>query len=222
MRRCQQLLAWFPENPYLDPVPYCEHLIGGIPGVDPGDYDAPSFFQLPFYYFTPGNVHFNFITHLIIVACGVIIGLSKSPDMHPAQYLFSKQWSEREQLILDELWIVLEEKLKLRKQLLDARQTVSDKLNAIDECERRQEDSDKILSDLKKDVLLESEKVQIAREKLEKILVNFAEMGHKVIDNTQNTAVQDQLEALKQLKDRLASHTKSDNTAKDKVNITHY
>lgn len=65
--------------------------------------------------------------------------------MHPAQYLFSKQWSEREQLILDELWIVLEEKLKLRKQLLDARQTVSDKLNAIDECERRQEDSDKIL-----------------------------------------------------------------------------
>ena len=33
-------------------------------------------------------------------------------------------------------------------------------------------------------------------------------MGHKVIDNTQNTAVQDQLEALKQLKDRLASHTK--------------
>lgn len=38
--------------------------------------------------------------------------------------------------------------------------------------------------------------------------VNFAEMGHKVIDNTQNTAVQDQLEALKQLKDRLASHTK--------------
>ena len=82
---------------------------------------------------------------LITVACGVIIGLSKSPDMHPAQYLFSKQWSEREQLILDELWIVLEEKLKLRKQLLDARQTVSDKLNAIDECERRQEDSDKIL-----------------------------------------------------------------------------
>lgn len=82
---------------------------------------------------------------LNIVACGVIIGLSKSPDMHPAQYLFSKQWSEREQLILDELWIVLEEKLKLRKQLLDARQTVSDKLNAIDECERRQEDSDKIL-----------------------------------------------------------------------------
>ena len=73
-------------------------------------------------------------------------------------------------------------------------------------------------------------------------------MGHKVIDNTQNTAVQDQLEALKQLKDRLASHTKfsfylnalawicypkkhfwarwnqlkSDNAAKDKVNITHY
>ena len=76
MRRCQQLLgtrnllsnfsgpyndyvtyslAWFPENPYLDPVPYCEHLIGGIPGVDPGDYDAPSLFKLPFYYFTPGR-----------------------------------------------------------------------------------------------------------------------------------------------------------------------
>ena len=100
-------------------------------------------------YLTPGISpqinHSELCKKLDTVACGVIIGLSKSPDMHPAQYLFSKQWSEREQLILDELWIVLEEKLKLRKQLLDARQTVSDKLNAIDECERRQEDSDKIL-----------------------------------------------------------------------------
>ena len=48
------------------------------------------------------------------------------------------QWNEKEKIILDELWIVLEEKLELRKQLLTARQAVSDKLTHIDEFERLQ------------------------------------------------------------------------------------
>ena len=48
------------------------------------------------------------------------------------------QWNEKEKIILDELWIVLEEKLELRKQLLQARQAVSDKLSHIDEFERQQ------------------------------------------------------------------------------------
>lgn len=91
MRRCQQLLgtlkltyhlikmipwplAWFPENPYLDPVPYCEHLIGGIPSIDPGDYDAPSLFQLPFYYFTPGRAQsFTFKRFVISYDSQVVI-----------------------------------------------------------------------------------------------------------------------------------------------------
>ena len=57
--------------------------------------------------------------------------------MHPAQYLFQEKFSEKEQQLLDELWIVLEEKLEVRKQLISSREIVAEKLNEIDEYERQ-------------------------------------------------------------------------------------
>ena len=125
-----------------------------------GDYEAPPVTELPWFFITPGNVHFNFIIHLVIVVCGVIIGLSKSPNMHPAQYLFQKKFNEKEKQLLDELWIVLEEKLEVRKQLLTAREVVSERLTEIDQFETRQEDNEAILSDLKHDLMVEQEQVR--------------------------------------------------------------
>ena len=55
--------------------------------------------------------------------------------MHPAQYLFQEKFSEKEQQLLDELWIALEEKLEVRKQLISSREIVAEKLNEIDEYE---------------------------------------------------------------------------------------
>ena len=80
--------------------------------------------------------------------------------MHPAQYLFQRKFNEKEKQLLDELWIVLEEKLEVRKKLLSAREVVSEKLTEIDQYETRQEDNEAILSDLKHDLMVEQEQVR--------------------------------------------------------------
>ena len=48
------------------------------------------------------------------------------------------QWNEKEQMLVDELWIILEDKLELRKKLVEARQAVSDKLDSISLYEQKQ------------------------------------------------------------------------------------
>merc|ERR1719173_95312 len=206
MRHCQRFFGWMPQSESFHPIRTCENLINLL-SIDGGDYEAPPVTELPWFFITPGNVHFNFIIHLVIVVCGVIIGLSKSPNMHPAQYLFQKKFNEKEKQLLDELWIVLEEKLEVRKQLLTAREVVSERLTEIDQFETRQEDNEAILSDLKHDLMVEQEQVSIARDKLQRLLANFSEMGNKVLDQTQSTSVEAQMKALKQLKARLNSHS---------------
>ena len=158
MRHCQRFFGWLPQTENFHPVRTCENFINLLP-YDGGDYEPPSVAELPFYYITPGNVHFNFILHLTIIACGIIIGLTKSPNMHPAQYLFQKKFNDKEKQILDDLWIVLEEKLAVRKELLSAREIVSEKLNEIDQYERRQEDNEAVMSELKHDLMAEQEQV---------------------------------------------------------------
>ena len=101
----------------------------------------------------------------------------------------------------------MEEKLAVRKELLSAREIVSEKLHEIDQYERQQEDNEAVMSDLKHDLMVEQEQVSIARDKLQRLLVNFSEMGNKVLDHTQSTTVEAQMNALKHLKARLNSHS---------------
>ena len=66
---------------------------------------------------------------------------------------------------------MLEEKLAVRKELLSAREIVSEKLNEIDQYERRQEDNEAVMSDLKHDLMAEQE--QVSR----KLMTDFGHGG---------------------------------------------
>merc|ERR1719402_702223 len=126
---------------------------------------------------TPGNVHLNLILHTLLLVCGFIIGFYRRPRISYAQYIYQKQYNEKEAIIIDELWQVLEDKFEIREQNREQKVICSKDLDSFESLEHQSEQLQKKIDGIKQEVKMKSLEVQQQRDKINKMIDNMTNMA---------------------------------------------
>merc|ERR1711937_331018 len=167
----------------------------GSPETEPNQTDR---------WVTPGNVHLNLLLHFILALAGFIYGFHRRPRVSHAQFLYQKQYNEREQLIIDELWQVLEEKKDIREENQEQRTLCG---NELGEYEKYDNEADRLkikIKEMQDHVRRKSNQVQDKREKVMRLIGNMTNMGNVVHERPHLAETQRQI--LDQLAERIQEH----------------